>query len=66
MELDPKDINNKIKQLEKELNDIQVDCIPHDITIKQIGGSLKRICTKCLMDCGYATEEDKKGYLTDS
>ena len=63
MESNPKDIIDGIKRLEEKLIDIQSECMPHTIEVKQVDGSLKRICVKCLMDCGYATNNDRDEYL---
>ncbi|MDB4343508.1 hypothetical protein OAA15_00645 [bacterium] len=63
MELNPKDIIDSIKRLNEKLIDIQNKCTPHTIEVKQVDGSLKRICIKCLMDCGYATDNDRDKYL---
>lgn len=56
-------IANQIKQLEQDLCGLQNECMPHDIETKLVCGSLKRICSKCLMDCGYSTDSEKEAYF---
>ena len=57
-------IENKINQLEKEKENIQQSCIHKDIIINfDETRSIKKYCSLCKRDLGYANKEEEQDFL---
>jgi hypothetical protein len=57
------DIKNSIKELEKELETIQKDCLHAQYEIKNCPSntssfSLKKVCKKCSKEIGYPSQDE--------
>jgi len=56
-------IKNSIKELEKELETIQKDCLHHEYEIKNCPTntstfSLKKVCRNCSKEIGYPSQDE--------
>ena len=61
MNIEVKEILDKINKLQKELEAIQESCLHEEYSIELIDGSLKRVCKSCKKNIGYARQEDLEG-----
>mgnify|MGYP000217800783 FL=1 len=57
-------IENKLKQLEKEKENIQDSCSHKEWIVNfDEGRSIKRYCSECKKELGYATKEEEQDFL---
>lgn len=57
-------IENQVKKLEKEKENIQDKCSHKDWTINfDEQRSLKKYCSECKRELGYATKEEERNFL---
>ena len=57
-------IENKLKELEKEKEIIQQSCTHKEIMINfDENRSIKRYCSECKRDLGYATKDEEQDFL---
>tara|TARA_R100000900_G_scaffold13842_1_gene12685 strand:- start:6 stop:248 length:243 start_codon:yes stop_codon:yes gene_type:complete len=58
------DIEYKVKELEKEKEIIQDNCKHKEWTINfNEQRSIKRYCSECKMELGYATKQEEQNFL---
>ena len=57
-------IENKLKELEKEKENIQDSCLHKEWIINfDEQRSIKRYCSECKREVGYATKEEEQDFL---
>jgi transcription initiation factor IIE alpha subunit len=57
-------IENKLKELEKEKENIQDSCLHKEWIINfDEQRSIKRYCSECKRELGYATKEEEQDFL---
>ena len=57
-------IENKLKELEKEKENIQSSCTHKEVVINfDDKRSIKRYCSECKRELGYATREEEQDFL---
>ena len=57
-------IENKLKELEKEKENIQDSCSHKEVTINfDETRSIKKYCSECKRELGYATKEEEADFL---